>query len=72
MNKEFYVSLVRGLLGYFVLFQSPNEDWVRDYCAKYFGKIWCSIYTPEQLVSMKWKHIVVTIVLNNKDEINLR
>ena len=43
--KQYYVSLVHGLLGYFVLFEAPDEFSVRWYCKEYFGKLWCGVYT---------------------------
>lgn len=43
MNK-YYVSLVRGLVGYYVLFEAPNDEVVRKHCGEYFGRMWCSVY----------------------------
>lgn len=45
--KRFYVSLVRGLLGYYVLFEAPDEMTVRKHVAEYFGRMWCEVYTEE-------------------------
>ena len=45
--KRFYLSLTRGLVGYYVLFEAPNEDVVRKHAAKYFGRIWCSVYSGD-------------------------
>lgn len=45
--KKFYVSLVRGLLGYYVVFEAPDEMTVRKHVAEYFGRLWCSVYTEE-------------------------
>lgn len=45
----FYVSLVRGLQGYYVKFLAPDEITVRQYAAKYFGRLWCSVYDPRDL-----------------------
>ncbi len=42
--KKFYVSLVRGLVGYYVLFEAPDRNLVRCYCARYFGRMWCAVY----------------------------
>lgn len=41
---KFYVSLVRGLLGYYVVFEAPSRDVVVGHVAEYFGRMWCSVY----------------------------
>lgn len=46
MNK-YYVSLVRGLLGYYVLFEAPDEWTVRRHAAEYFGRMWCNVYSED-------------------------
>jgi hypothetical protein len=51
MNNNYYVSLCRGLLGYYVFIQATDEDVVRDYCVKYMGKMWCSVYNYKQIKS---------------------
>ena len=43
--NEYYISLCRGLTGYYVLVHAESEEIVRQHAAEYFGKIWCSIYT---------------------------
>lgn len=45
--KTFYVSLVRGLMGYYVVFEAEDESTVRNHVAAYFGRMWCSVYTKE-------------------------
>lgn len=45
--KLFYVSLVRSLLGYYVTFLAPDEATVRSHLAKYYGKLWCSVYSEK-------------------------
>ena len=42
--KRFYLSLVRGLIGYYVLFEAPDEWTVRRHASEYFGRLWCSVY----------------------------
>lgn len=44
MNK-YYVSLVRGLIGYYVLFEAPDEWTVRRHVSEYFGRMWCNVYS---------------------------
>jgi hypothetical protein len=44
-KKIFYVSLVRGLTGYYVLFEAEDEMTVRNHVAAYFGRMWCGVYT---------------------------
>lgn len=41
----YYVSLCRGLMGYYVKFEAPSEEAVRNHVARYFGRIWCSVYS---------------------------
>lgn len=41
----YYLSLCRGLVGYYVKFQAESEDVVREHAAMYFGRMWCTIYT---------------------------
>lgn len=43
--KLFYVSLVRSMLGYYMTFLAPDEATVRSHLAKYYGRLWCSVYT---------------------------
>lgn len=45
--KKFYVSLTRGLLGYYVVFEAPDERTVRLHVLQYFGRMWCTVYTEE-------------------------
>ena len=48
----YYLSLARELCGYYVLFKAPNAGVVRAYADKYYGRIWCSVYTHEELESI--------------------
>lgn len=41
---EFYISLVRNLIGYCIKIVAPDEYAARMYCVKYLGKMWCSLY----------------------------
>jgi hypothetical protein len=43
--KVYYLSLTRGLKGYYVMFKAESEEVVRSHALKYFGELWCSIYT---------------------------
>lgn len=45
--KLFYLSLTRSLLGFYVAFLAPDESVVREHAAKYFGRMWCSVYTED-------------------------
>ena len=46
MNR-YYLSLVRGLVGYYVLFEAPDEYTVRRHAQEYFGRVWCSVYEED-------------------------
>ena len=43
--NEYYISLCRGLTGYYVLVLAESEEVVRQHAVEYFGKIWCNIYS---------------------------
>lgn len=63
----YYVSLCRDLIGYFILFEAPDETVVREHLSKYYGKMWCSVYT-EKPTKFNPKIINNTpIVLNSED-----
>lgn len=47
MPKTYYLSLCRGLTGYYVMFKAPDEETVRRHAAEYFGRLWCSVYDEE-------------------------
>ena len=52
-TKIYYVSLVKGLLGYYVKFIAPDEDIVRMHCAEYFGRLWCSVYDANRISNIR-------------------
>jgi len=54
----YYVSLVRGLTGYYVKFRAPAEEIVRKHLSKYFGRMWCSVYTPDEIAELANKYTV--------------
>ena len=62
----YYASLVHGLIGYYVKFRAPSEEIVRMHLLKYFGRMWCSVYTQDELAN---KYTVN--VINEEDPINL-
>lgn len=57
----YYVSLVRGLSGYYVKFRAPTEEIVRMHLSKYFGRMWCSVYTQDEIVELANKYTVNVI-----------
>ena len=67
--KIYYVSLVRGLVGYYVKFLAPSETIVRMHLAKYFGRLWCSIYSWTDLEKLKTQYN--TTVINEDKPIKL-
>ena len=67
--STYYASLVRGLYGYYVKFKAPSEEIVRKHLAKYFGRIWCSVYTPDDMLRLKGKY--TTNVINEDNPIIL-
>ena len=69
--KTYYVSLVRGLCGYYVKFNALNEETVRNHVAKYFGQMWCSVYDEGDLIKVKERHPDKTWVINEDRPIEL-
>lgn len=57
--KVYYASLVRGLIGYYVKFYAQDEMVVRRHLGLYFGRMWCSVYTEEQLARAAWSKRIV-------------
>ena len=67
--RTYYASLVRGLIGYYVKFKAPSEEIVRMHLSKYFGRMWCSVHTQDEIVELANKYTVN--VINEEDPINL-
>jgi hypothetical protein len=65
----YYASLVRGLCGYYVKFRAPSEEVVRLHLATYFGRMWCSVYTPEQMNELAGRF--PTTIINEDKPIDL-
>lgn len=67
-NKSYYISLVRGLTGYYVKVLATDIEVVRKYAVKYYGELWCSVYTEEELVDFMKKYYNITkVVVINAD-----
>lgn len=65
-NKRYYISLCRGLIGYYVAVDATDEEVVRTHAMRYFGRMWCSVYTkPYDQNGVK------CIVINEDDPIIL-
>lgn len=65
MNK-YYISLCRGLAGYYVCVEATSEDIVRQHASKYYGRLWCSVYKePYRRPGVK------CIVINEDDPVLL-
>jgi hypothetical protein len=47
--KKYYISLAQNLCGYYVLAMAEKEKDVRQWANKTLGRMWCSIYTQEEL-----------------------
>lgn len=61
---RYYLSLCRGLVGYYVLFEAPNEVTVRRHAAEYFGRIWCTVYDEDYFVDRILHNYSNTQVVN--------
>ena len=69
--KVYYLSLVRGLVGYYVKFVSTSMGIVREHAHKYFGRMWCSVYTKEQFDDNIRKFPIRATVINENSPIEL-
>ena len=49
--KNYYVSLVYSLFGYYLKFNACSEEIVRGHLLEYYGKLWCSIYSEQEFKS---------------------
>lgn len=65
----YYASLVHGLCGYYVKFSAPSEGIVRKYLGTYFGRLWCSVYTPADMNELSHKY--PTTIINEDKPIHL-
>lgn len=64
--NTFYISLCRGLSGYYIKVQAPSEDAVRNYATRYCGEIWCTIYTEGYFYEiLRHRYPNATKVINN-------
>ena len=61
---RYYLSLCRGLVGYYVLFEAPDEATVRRHAAEYFGRMWCSVYDEEYFANHIMPNCPHTILIN--------
>lgn len=72
-NKSYYISLVRGLTGYYVKVLATDMEVVRGYAVNYCGELWCSIYTEKDMMKIKnnYKNLTKVIVINEDDPVIL-
>lgn len=68
--NNYYISLARGLQGYYVLVKADNIEVVRKYALSYYGKLWCSIYEDYDMSLFKVIHPKCNII-NENDPIEL-
>lgn len=66
--KIYYVSLCRGLIGYYVKFVAPSEDAVRNHVSRYFGRMWCSVYTEAYFYEVLRKKYPRNSKVINRDD----
>lgn len=65
--KTFYLSLCRGLVGYYVVFKASDEEVVRRHAVKYFGRLWCSIYSEAYFREILRKRYPTATRIVNRD-----
>ena len=70
--KTFYISLCRGLSGYYVKVTAKSEDVVRQYATRYYGQLWCNIYTDAYFHEVVRKRYPTSSkVINNRAPVEL-
>jgi hypothetical protein len=70
--KIFFISLCRGLVGYYVKVIAYDEATVRRHAAEYFGRLWCSVYSEAYLYEILRKRFPDnTKIVNNNKPIDL-
>ena len=70
--KIYYLSLCRGLVGYYVKFVASSEAVVRRHAELYFGKLWCSVYTDAYFHEViRRRYPKASKVINNQTPIEL-
>lgn len=67
----YYLSLCRGLVGYYVEFVAPDEETVRKHAQEYFGRIWCHVYTYEYFERFIRSRFPNTTIINEAQPIEL-
>ena len=65
--KTFYLSLCRGLTGYYVVFKAESEEAVRNHAIKYFGQLWCGIYSEAYFREILRKRYPTATRIVNRD-----
>lgn len=70
--KYYYLSLIRGLSGYYVKFEAESEEAVRRYAIEYFGQMYGTIYTDAYFHEVIRRRFPSSSrVINNKRPIKL-
>lgn len=68
-NNKYYISLTRGLIGYYVLVLATDEYVAREYASNYFDHNWCSVYDEDSIERIKSKY--KTIIINEDNPVVL-
>lgn len=50
--RPIYLSLCRGLVGHYVLFHAKDQEVVRRHATRYFGQIWCDVYSEAYFLNI--------------------
>lgn len=66
---NYYVLLVRGLVGYYVKFSAPSEEIVSENTWYAYSKLPCKVYNQDDIDALAAKHTVC--IINEEDPIIL-
>lgn len=66
--KTYYLSLCRGLTGYYVKIEAESEEAVRNHAEKYFGLLWCNIYTEAYFMEILRRRYPKATKIVNKEK----
>lgn len=58
----YFISLTRGLSGYYIQLAATNEDVVRGYANNYYANNWCSVYTAEDMDRLRSQGYATQII----------
>lgn len=69
-NNAYYISLTRGMSGYYIKVLATDSNVARGYADNYYANNWCSVYVEEEIEELIMKGYK-TIIINENDPVVL-